>query len=240
MNAPWGNKKGPGDSARTLLGYFTVAIAKRDCSLPLVPSVALPTMVSRLLFLLLLMLATSCTEDNKELLDRIEHQMQHIRSMKRGYRIMRLDSLTTFAWDRVYFFGSNDGFNTDKEISATIGFKWSGTAIPDNAHRLLFVNQGKVVAYVDCMPWDDVDGSLALPIQMYGCDKQEGYSRQEARFAVYRDCTSGLPGTLNMVQIDCIEKFRVSIKQGCTDSTLRIVDSPHLYDSTGRVYTVRP
>lgn len=187
------------------------------------------------ILLLLLVLVTSCTKEDKSLLTKLEQQLQPVRSMRSGYRIIRLDSLTDFDWDRVYFIGDNSGFDTNDKISSIIGFKWSGMTIPNGSNRLLFVHQSEVVAYVDC----DTDGGAALPIWLYGCDKQTGYSRQEARFAVYRNCASGLPGSLDMVQLDCVEKFKISIRQGCTDSTLKIVNGPHLYDSTGRVYSVR-
>jgi hypothetical protein len=181
--------------------------------------------------LLLILLLVGCEREDKRLLAKLEQKLQPVRTMTRGYHILTFDSLTDFNWDRMYpVIGTSYGGNTDNLISHIIGFKWSGPDIPIGSKRLLFVHQHKVVAYIDCSQSNTVDGRVALPIELFRCsDEQVGYSRRQARFAVFRNCAGGLPGFFYMVPLDCLEDFRVSIKQGCTDSTLKILAAPRPY-----------
>lgn len=179
------------------------------------------------------MLLVGCTGSNDEFLEKMRQQMKPVRTMTHGYRVLNLSDLTDFEWDSVYFFRGGS-VPDNAEINSKIGFEWDGESVPDGFNRLLFVRGREVVSYTDFIPWNE----QPMPIWMFGCrgDRGWGISRKDARFAVFRDCASG--ETYDMVPLRCIDDFRVLIEQGCTEKTLKILDGPHLYDSTGGVFPV--
>ncbi len=183
------------------------------------------------------MLLVGCTGSNDELLEKMRQQMEPVRTMTHGYRVLNLSDLTDFEWDSVYFFRGGS-VPDNAEINSKIGFEWYEGAVPDGFRRLLFVRGREVVSYTDFIPWNE----QPMPIWMFGCrgDRGWGISRNDARFAVFRNCSSGASdiGTYYMVPLRCVDNFQALIEQGCTVKTLKILNGPHLYDSTGRVFPV--
>jgi len=156
--------------------------------------------------------------------------------MTHGYQRLRLDSLTDFEWDSVYFFkGEADAMY----ISHIIGFRWQGEDLPEDYRRLLFVRGQQVVSYTDFPAKGEVSpDKLPMPIYLYTCQQGYGLSRARARLAIFRACADG--GTFDIVPLDCFKEayFRNLLEQGCTDETMAQLRGPHLYDSLGCIIPV--
>jgi hypothetical protein len=173
-------------------------------------------MLNRVLIFVLLLFVTSCSGSDDKLLAKLKQQIMPVRTMKSGYRILNLDSLTDFEWDSVYWFHNNEGFDTDKLISKRIGFAWKGAAIPNQCSRILFVHQKEVVNYVDCSYYDG-GANDAMPIQLYGCSETAyGIARKQAKFAVFHLCTHGFTA-YPFLQIACLGNFKDFLATGCKD-----------------------
>lgn len=74
-----------------------------------------------------------------------------------------LNELTTFEWDKVYFF---DPYVSKKEIYETIGFYWNGIQqqTREDSMQILFVNKGNVVCYCSGSGMDNgyfINGDLS-------------------------------------------------------------------------------
>jgi hypothetical protein len=176
---------------------------------------------------------TSCHRSDKHLLIQLHQELTPLDTMTTGYRKLNLDSLTDFAWDRVYFFR---GDTSPEFISKEIGFSWSGPAVYHTDRRLLFVRQQEVVAYVDCSRAlaRSVDEPF-LPISMYQCptDKSAGIPRKQAKFAVYRTC-DGAFITYAMAPLNCLSHFQDDIVEGCQDYIDPKSSTKHTADSVKR------
>jgi hypothetical protein len=175
-------------------------------------------MLNKVLIFVLLLFITSCSGSDVKLSDKLQQQILPIRTMKSGYRVLDLDSLTDFEWDSVYWFHNNSGFDTNELISNKIGFNWKGASIPNQCSRLLFVRQKEVVNYVDCNYYDSNGGvNNALPIQLYGCSKTAyGIARKQAKFAVFHLCNHGSTH-YPFLQLSCLDNYRDFLAVGCKD-----------------------
>lgn len=204
-------------------------------------------MISRKLLLLCLLPLLGCSGSDEVLLAKIYREIQPVRAMTTGYRVLDLDSLTDFAWDSVYFSQCDSECGGDKSILATLG--WRGVpALQDGSRRLSFVRQNETVAYVDYFASGSVyPTNPPLPLSLAGC-KEGGYgsgahgiARKQAKFAVFRNCAiGGLERPVYiMVPLSCVKHFGVAIAQGCTEETIRMLNQPHLYDSAGNIIVIR-
>jgi hypothetical protein len=187
---------------------------------------------------LALTLLIGCSRSNERLAQDMAQQLQPVRTMTHGYRVLNLDSLASFAWDRLYFFKQRTRL---EDMNALLGFRWDGPAVPESHVRLLFVSHQKVVSYTDfyySKTYAPIPESI--PLWMFGCSNKVGYgvNRKSAKFAVFRDCSGGVID-YKMVPLECVNHFRVLIEQGCTEETIRLVNQPHLYDSTGKILPIK-
>jgi hypothetical protein len=172
-----------------------------------------------------LLLVAGCTDkedafhSSNQLLQQLRVALGPVRTMTHGYRILDLDSLTSFAWDSVYFFNGEEG---ERHISYTIGFPWTGPEVPNAYKRLLFVYQRRVVAFVDVNeagPVDTAAKKWPLPIFMYpnprpGKLPRAAYARSKSRFVAFRSCDNRSP-FIPLVPIDNIATFQEEIERGC-------------------------
>ena len=138
-------------------------------------------------------LFTGCTRSAEDpaLAAQIGRAFEPVRTMTTGYRVLDLERLAPFPWDRGCFF---DGEDQVANISAKIGFAWAGGPVPDLCRRLLFVRGKHVVCYADFAQsntYEPRDGTL--PLWLFECPGSGAYgvSRQEARFASFGSATGG-------------------------------------------------
>lgn len=130
--------------------------------------------------------------------------------------MLALDSLTNFAWDKVYFF---DEETLPHHISTDIGFEWDGPAVPGFHTRLLFVDKNRVVCYMD-YPYADYLNSPSTgshPFFLHNCAKVpplKGLNRTEARLVVFRYCKdSSTPFVA--VPANCFADFKDTFAERC-------------------------
>ena len=173
-----------------------------------------------------LLVLTGCSDkenafhSDEQLLQKFRVALGPVRTMTHGYRVVNLDSLTTFAWDSVYFFNGEEG---KQHMSHTIGFSWLGPDVPNAYKRLIFVQQKKVVAFVDINmvgPVDTTAKEWPLPIFMYsssGGRMATVYPRSKSRFAAFRSCDNSDP-FIALVSLEHINSFQEEIKKGCSIS----------------------
>ena len=180
---------------------------------------------------LVLLLQVGCAEkgdvlrSDKLLLQKLRIALGPVRTMTHGYKILNLDSLTTFSWDSVYFFNGEEG---ERHISYTIGFPWKGPEVPNAYKRLLFVYQRRVVAFVDINevgPVDTAAKEWPLPIFMYpkpGTGRITAvYPRDKSRFVAFRSCSNRSP-FIPLIQVDFIADFKQEIKRGCFNPPINL------------------
>ena len=189
-------------------------------------------------------LITSCQSGSNEVLfQKMAQQIQPVRTMTHGYRVLNLDSIADFEWDSVYFFR---GPLFSPYISKVIGFEWNGEPLALHNTRLLFVSGKKVTSYTDfsfsALVYPD---KPPMPLEMFICTEQQehGLSRAQAKFAIFRECSEIT--TYTMLPMHCLNNlnFQKLIKQGCTENTLLLLSKPHNFDSLGiltPIDTMRP
>jgi hypothetical protein len=132
-----------------------------------------------LLFLFVIFIFMGCSDSNNQLLDKLQTAVTAEKTGKAEYNVVKLDELTDFEWDTVYFFA---GQVNPKEIADEIGIKWDGKATPGGHDRLLFVHNNKVVSYIDYKLEE-------LPLRVYGCNQDRWvYPRSRSTFATFKYC----------------------------------------------------
>ena len=85
---------------------------------------------------------------------------------------------STFAWDRVYVFGS---YTSREQVEQSLGFAWpdfekSAVQIQDGNTLVVFVRDGRVVDWFDSPP----------RIELGWIANAEGYAREHATFRIER------------------------------------------------------
>lgn len=155
-------------------------------------------------FLLLLM---GCSDSNDALLEKLQTAVEETEAGADGYHVIAMDSLTDFEWETVYFFQASED---EKAISDAIGFKWKGATVPELNRRLLFVNDGKVVSFVD---YDFTE----FPLFVYGCNTDRWvYPRSRSTFATFKYCSSD-ETTYPFIPVECIDNLSEMVEAGCPE-----------------------
>jgi hypothetical protein len=204
-------------------------------------------MKSRSLFLGCLVALAGCTSENSTLLTKLECQLRPALDVTDGYTVLRLDTLTTFAWDQLYAIRDNSGFDTDELISGAIGFPWSGPAIPNQSVRLLFIHQRRVVSYVDCRSWEQVDPEgkperPALDMRFFNCNglpynrqiEINNLPRSKAKFAVYTGCAGSHVG-FSLLPLACLNSRPNLTPNRCPDFTVQVARQKFMMDSLANI-----
>ena len=154
-----------------------------------------------------LLLLTGCSDSNDALLEKLQAAVEKEEFGADGYQVIALDSLTDFEWETVYFFQAPED---EKAISDAIGFKWKGDAVPELNRRLLFVNNGEVVSFVD---YDYTE----FPLFVYGCNTDRWvYPRSRSRFATFKYCVSD-ETIYPFIPVECIDNLREMVEAGCPE-----------------------
>jgi len=158
-------------------------------------------------FLLIILIFTSCSNSDGALLKGIKRKVieQADIAQKNGkeYSLFKMSSVTDFKWEKFYVF---DEFLSDKNISDIIGIEWNGRTVPSGNKRLLFINKGEVIRYVDL----EMD---SFPITFNTCEpiEQDEYKKQDDVFAVFQYCSKN--GCFyELIPARCIENF-LKLKQ---------------------------
>jgi len=78
-----------------------------------------------------------------------------ILSLDENVNIVKLNEITPFEWDKVYFFNAYTG---NKYIYDILGFKWHGikTALSEGIMQVIFVKNNKVICY--CHGYGSTEG----------------------------------------------------------------------------------
>lgn len=165
-------------------------------------------MIRKLLLpLTLLLLLAGCSDSNDDLLEKLQAEVEKEELGADGYQVIALDSLTDFEWDTLYFFQASEDY---KAISDAIGFKWDGATVPELNRRLLFVNNGEVVSFVD---YDYTE----FPLFVYGCNTDRWvYPRSRSRFATFKYCAND-ETTYPFIPVECISNLSEMVKAGCPE-----------------------
>ncbi|MDX5483217.1 MAG: hypothetical protein LPK07_16170 [Hymenobacteraceae bacterium] len=161
---------------------------------------------SILLAALLLMLG-GCSDSNDQLLEKIKAAVMAEGTTAEGYKVVSMEELTDFEWDRMYFF--NAGQNS-ADISSEIGFAWVGDQVPELNRRLLFVQGEQVVSYVDY-------NYNEFPLFVYGCNQDRWvYPRSRAQFATFKYCSNDLE-IYAFIPEPCINNIREFMNYQCPE-----------------------
>lgn len=155
----------------------------------------------------LLMFLTGCSDSNDDLLEKLQAAVETAEVGADGYQVVAIDSLTDFEWETMYFFQASED---KKAISDAVGFKWEGDAVPELNRRLLFVNDGEVVSFVDY-------NYTEFPLFVYGCNTDRWvYPRSRSRFATFKYCASD-ETIYPFIPVECIGNLSEMIEAGCPE-----------------------
>jgi len=164
-------------------------------------------LIKSCLFLLLFCGFAGCSDANNQLLDKLKDAVVSDEKNAQGYTVVDMVQLTDFEWETLYVFHQNDDKNY---ISRELGFKWEGSAVPNLHRRLLFVNDGKVVSFVD---YDFRE----FPLVVYGCGEDRWvYPRSRAKFATFKYC-AGEDITRPFIPVACIADFKGMLGSECPE-----------------------
>jgi len=153
------------------------------------------------------LLLMSCSDSNDGLLDKLQASVEEAEEGTHGYQVIALDSLTDFEWETLYFFQAGED---KKAISDAIGFKWEGETVPELNRRLLFVQDGKVVSFVDY-------NYTEFPLFVYGCNTDRWvYPRSRSRFATFKYCAHE-ETTYPFIPVECISNLSEMLGHGCPE-----------------------
>ncbi|WP_345159382.1 hypothetical protein [Pontibacter saemangeumensis] len=156
-----------------------------------------------------LMFLMGCSDSNDDLLEKLQESVEQEEVGTDGYQVIAMDSLTDFEWETMYFFQASED---KKAISDAIGFKWEGATVPELNRRLLFVNEGKVVSYMD---YDYTE----FPLFVYGCNTDRWvYPRSRSRFATFKYCAND-ESIYPFIPVECISNLKEMVKAGCPEET---------------------
>jgi hypothetical protein len=163
------------------------------------------------LYLMALFILCSCSDNgNRELLEKLKTAVEAEEVGASGYKVIPMESLTDFEWDMLYFFDQNS--NSD-DISDEIGFKWEGPGVPNLQRRLLFVEDGKVVSYVDY-------NYKEFPLYLYGCNEDRWvYPRNRTRFASFKYCNEEKQELYTFIPVECVNNLQELMRMKCPEST---------------------
>lgn len=167
--------------------------------------------MKNILLLIALLTFASCSTKEDPLLDKLKAAVEAGEESKAGYEVVDLAKLTDFEWERAYYFHQLDD---KKFITRTIGFKWQGEAVPNLHRRLLFVNKGEVVKYVD---YDYRE----LPFTLYGCgDDRWVYPRSRSSFATFKYC-KGEDFIYPLIPVSCLTDFEEMVNAACPAESVK-------------------
>ncbi len=146
----------------------------------------------------------SCSsQEEKELIGQLKFITEKSANSK---VIVDMASIANFAWDSLYFFNE---YENAAYISDVIGFNWTGKPVENNKKRLLFVQNSKVISYVD---YDFSE----LPIYLYWCNKEkQSYKRDEAKFMVLKTCDNTIL-IYSYIPLKCIDKYKKKLSMRCS------------------------
>ena len=154
-----------------------------------------------------LLLLMGCSDSNDDLLEKLQESVEKEEFGADGYQVIAVDSLTDFEWETLYFFQAGED---KKGISDAIGFKWEGATVPELNRRLLFVNKGKVVSFVDY-------NYTEFPLFVYGCNTDRWvYPRSRSRFATFKYCASE-ETIYPFIPVECISNLNEMVATGCPE-----------------------
>jgi hypothetical protein len=163
-------------------------------------------LMKNILLLLALLTFVSCSKE-EPLLIKIKTAVDNSEQSEAGYEVLDISEITDFDWDTLYHFHQLDEKNY---ISRVIGFKWTGDEVPNLHRRLLFVNKGEVVKYIDYE-------FSELPFTLYGCGEDRWvYPRDRAVFATFKFC-AGEDTTYPMIPVACLSNFQTMIDAECPE-----------------------
>lgn len=163
-----------------------------------------------LLFILVLFVFTGCSDSNNQLRDKLQKAVTSGNAGAQGYKTISLEELTDFEWDTLYYFQQ---LTSPRDISDEIGFKWSGSEVPNLHHRLLFVKNGQVTSFVD---YDYTE----FPLVVYGCNQDRWvYPRSRTAFASFKYCEGDKPA-YTFIPVACVENLRELMGQKCPDEAV--------------------
>lgn len=164
-------------------------------------------MIRKPFLLLIITTFLGCSDSNDDLLEKLQASVEEEEVGANGYQVIAMDSLTDFEWETLYFFQASED---EKAISDAIGFKWKGATVPELNRRLLFVNDGKVVSFVD---YDYTE----FPLFVYGCNTDRWvYPRSRSRFATFKYCAND-ETTYPLIPVDCISNLSEMMEKGCPE-----------------------
>ncbi|WP_439881234.1 hypothetical protein ACSX1A_19095 [Pontibacter sp. MBLB2868] len=155
-------------------------------------------------FLMLLVFA-GCSDSNTSLEEKLKTAVTEGEAGANGYKTIRMADLTDFEWEKMYYF---QPYETKKDISDAIGFKWEGAEVKEGYRRLLFVNQGQVVSFVDF-------NYNEFPLFVYGCQGDKWvYPKSRTEFASFKYC-DGDDAVYTFIPVQCIENIRQLMDRKC-------------------------
>lgn len=162
-----------------------------------------------ILTLLALFLFAGCSDSNDSLKEKLQEAVTDGAAGTKGYKTIQMTDLTDFEWDTMYYFQPNDD---KKSISDAIGFKWEGEPVALGQHRLLFVNDGQVVSYIDYIYSE-------FPLFVYGCEGDKWvYPKSRTEFASFKYC-NGEEQVYTFIPVECVENIRDLMERKCPEGT---------------------
>ncbi|NDK56067.1 hypothetical protein [Pontibacter fetidus] len=163
-------------------------------------------MKNTLLLILAFFALTACSDTNNKLLDKLQTAVKK-EPGKAGYTQVKLESITDFEWDTLYYFA---GQVSPEEINDQIGIKWDGGKIPGGHDRLIFVKDNKVVSFVD---YDLSE----FPLQVFGCNTDQWiYPRNRSMFAAFKYC-QGEKEVYAFIPEPCYDNIKELQQNKCTE-----------------------
>ena len=158
--------------------------------------------------LLLVFFASSCSDSDNKLEEKLRAAVTEGEAGANGYKTIQMADLTDFEWEKMYYF---QPYETKKDISDAIGFKWEGAEVKEGFRRLLFVSQGQVVAFVDY-------NYNEFPLFVYGCQGDRWvYPKARTTFASFKYC-DGDKEIYTFMPVQCIENIRELMAYKCTEN----------------------
>ncbi|TPE44903.1 lipoprotein [Pontibacter mangrovi] len=167
-----------------------------------------------LLPLLALLWLAGCSGSNDSLREKLQAAVTEGEAGPEGYKTIDMAALTDFDWDRMYFFQPNED---EAAISDVLGFEWSGSEVPEEHRRLLFVKGQEVVSYVDYYYKD-------FPLFVYGCgDDRWIYPKSRAAFASFKYC-SGDQEIYTFIPVACLDNVRELMGSKCPEAEATVAE----------------
>lgn len=164
-------------------------------------------MIKKLFLLLTITTFLGCSDSNSNLLDKLQSAVEEEKMGENGYNVVDLESMTDFEWDTLYFFQAGED---KRAISDAVGFKWEGATVPQLNRRLLFVENGQVVSYMDY-------NYMEFPLMVYGCNEDRWvYPRSRTRFATFKYCDDG-ETIYPFIPVECAGNLSEMMEIGCPE-----------------------